>query len=316
MADTSPTPISSNSSAQIRQQYLQTKNNSNNIAQILESQNKEERSGLKGIEVRSRAPNLGKDDFLQLLVTQLSYQDPTSPIKDQQFIAQMAQFSSLEQMQNMTSALKKLSARQASHLIGKEVQGLDFVSGESVSGTVQSVFYDQQGSAFLKVRGRSIALSQLESIGPGVQPLGATQSRASTVERVPLNTTPQQPRASTLERAPFNTTQARAVNTLDRAPLDAATTPRHSRASALEQVSAGIATQANKALWKAPAGAEMTGPRTGTWIKDAENTQNIRNMQNTREPRAMGTETSPKNGYSERAQGQPVHGTQNTRVPQ
>ena len=45
------------------------------------------------------AKNLGKDEFLNLLVTQLQYQDPLNPSSDTEFIAQMAQFSSLEQMQ-------------------------------------------------------------------------------------------------------------------------------------------------------------------------------------------------------------------------
>ena len=55
---------------------------------------------------------LGKDAFLKLLVTQLQNQDPTSPMDDKEFIAQMAQFSSLEQMQNMTKAMEDLLASQ------------------------------------------------------------------------------------------------------------------------------------------------------------------------------------------------------------
>ena len=55
---------------------------------------------------------LGKDAFLQILITQLQNQDPTSPMDDREFIAQMAQFSSLEQMQNMTKAMENLLASQ------------------------------------------------------------------------------------------------------------------------------------------------------------------------------------------------------------
>lgn len=72
---------------------------------------------------------LGKDAFLQILIAQLQNQDPTSPMDDKEFIAQMAQFSSLEQMQNMTKAMETLVASQQqtqmmsySNFIGKEVK--------------------------------------------------------------------------------------------------------------------------------------------------------------------------------------------------
>jgi flagellar basal-body rod modification protein FlgD len=72
---------------------------------------------------------LGKDAFLKILITQLQNQDPTSPMDDREFIAQMAQFSSLEQMQNMTQAMENLlSSQQETQLmsytnfVGKEVK--------------------------------------------------------------------------------------------------------------------------------------------------------------------------------------------------
>lgn len=69
--------------------------------------------------------NLGKDDFLKLLITQLKYQDPTKPMEDKAFIAQMAQFSSLEQMQQMnttmTSLQKGFLVNQTLSLLGKTV---------------------------------------------------------------------------------------------------------------------------------------------------------------------------------------------------
>jgi len=50
---------------------------------------------------------MGKDDFLQLLVTQLSHQDPMNPMDGQEFAAQLAQFSSLEQLSNMNETLNQ-----------------------------------------------------------------------------------------------------------------------------------------------------------------------------------------------------------------
>lgn len=78
---------------------------------------------------------LGKDDFLKMLVTQLRYQDPLQPMEDKEFIAQMAQFSSLEQMQNMNTAM---ITTQATNLIGKEIHWLDD-QGNEQSGVVSAV---------------------------------------------------------------------------------------------------------------------------------------------------------------------------------
>ena len=56
----------------------------------------------------NRADAMGKDAFLKLLVTQLQHQDPTKPQADGEFIAQLAQFSSLEQLTSMQATLQKI----------------------------------------------------------------------------------------------------------------------------------------------------------------------------------------------------------------
>ncbi|KGM42634.1 Flagellar basal-body rod modification protein FlgD [Olavius algarvensis spirochete endosymbiont] len=85
---------------------------------------------------RTTKQELGKDDFLQILITQLQHQDPTKPMEDREFIAQMAQFSSLEQMTNMNRQFAELSAALKSslvmNLLGKEVeihQGEEYIRG-------------------------------------------------------------------------------------------------------------------------------------------------------------------------------------------
>jgi len=53
---------------------------------------------------------IGRDAFLNLLVTQLQHQDPTQPMADGEFLAQLAQFSSLEQLQQMNQSLTQIAA--------------------------------------------------------------------------------------------------------------------------------------------------------------------------------------------------------------
>lgn len=109
-------------------------------------------------------PGLGKDDFLKILLTQLTNQNPAEPMEDKQFIAQMAQFSTLEQMTNLSSEFGKvanmLASGQAMSLLGRTVQVLD---GETpVRGTVEAV----SGGQFpqLLVNGMYYDYEQLQQV--------------------------------------------------------------------------------------------------------------------------------------------------------
>ncbi|HWQ71483.1 MAG TPA: flagellar hook capping FlgD N-terminal domain-containing protein [Desulfitobacteriaceae bacterium] len=98
---------------------------------------------------------LGKDDFLKLLIAELKNQDPLNAVDDKDFIAQMAQFSSLEQMNNMTESVNNLATTmyslysqslltQGAALIGKQVVGEDD-EGNSTQGIVDSVKWSNIG---------------------------------------------------------------------------------------------------------------------------------------------------------------------------
>ena len=102
---------------------------------------------------------LGKDDFLQLLVTQLQHQDPLAPMEDKDFIAQMAQFTSLEQMKNMNNAVQ---VTQATSYIGKQVTW-DDEKGVQQTGIVKSVRI-ANGEPKIVVGDQSLALDKITSV--------------------------------------------------------------------------------------------------------------------------------------------------------
>ena len=120
----------------------------------------------------SRIPvqTLGQDDFLKLLVTQLSSQDPLNPTSDTDFIAQMAQFSSLEQSKALANNMANL---QANSLLGRVVDvKTDDLTAEGIVNAVQIT----SGSPQLLVNGNLYDLSQVVSVmpAPASQPVKST----------------------------------------------------------------------------------------------------------------------------------------------
>ncbi len=113
---------------------------------------------------RTASQELGKDDFLKLLLTQLSNQDPTRPMENTEFIAQMAQFSSLEQMTNMSTEFAKLanmlSSNEAVSLLGKNVT---ISTGDtSVNGVVEAVTRGEDPQ--VEVNGMLYSMDQIKSV--------------------------------------------------------------------------------------------------------------------------------------------------------
>ena len=92
-------------------------------------------------EGRIASHELGKDDFLKLLMAQMTNQDPTSPMENTEFIAQMAQFSSLEQMTNMSQNFDKMAAMmnssEAQSMLGRTVQ-IDLGAEQTTTGVVEA----------------------------------------------------------------------------------------------------------------------------------------------------------------------------------
>jgi flagellar basal-body rod modification protein FlgD len=114
--------------------------------------------------VRKSNTGLDRNDFLKILITQLSHQDPTQPVEDKEFIAQMAQFSSLEQITNMNEGLSKVAdlvARsQALNLLGSAV---DIADGDAkVSGIVDAVTAGDYPQ--ILVNGKYYDFSQVQKI--------------------------------------------------------------------------------------------------------------------------------------------------------
>ncbi|MFD2670099.1 flagellar hook capping FlgD N-terminal domain-containing protein [Marinicrinis sediminis] len=120
-------------------------------------------------KLREPKSTLGKDEFLQILVSQLANQDPMQPLQDREFIAQMAQFSSVEQIMNMSEELGKLrqSMGISSDLIGKEISYTSWNQSEMAeevkSGVVEGITM-RQGLQYANVNGQDIPLESIVKI--------------------------------------------------------------------------------------------------------------------------------------------------------
>ncbi|WP_276840662.1 flagellar hook capping FlgD N-terminal domain-containing protein [Anaerovibrio lipolyticus] len=142
--------------------------------------------GVKASEV-GKKNELDKDAFLSLLVTQMQYQDPLSPMDNTEYLAQLAQYSSLEQMTNVASKLgdvyslvenidSSVLVGQLSSMIGKDIQWTSSDGKTFYEGTVSGVSVtDGKTSVIATVKGpdgsdmsTKVEIANITRVGKGV----------------------------------------------------------------------------------------------------------------------------------------------------
>jgi flagellar basal-body rod modification protein FlgD len=110
----------------------------------------------------SSAFGLGKDDFFKLFLSQLANQDPMNPVDNKTFIDQLAQFSMIDTLQSVKTALEGTQLAQASNMLGKEIQGVD-IAGKAITGVVDHVL-QVDGKLLLKIGDRAVSPDSVDSV--------------------------------------------------------------------------------------------------------------------------------------------------------
>ena len=130
---------------------------------------------------------LGADDFMKLLTTQLTSQDPMNPMKDTEFISQMANFTSLEQMRTLSKSFETFTSDQkmsaAPAFLGRNVT-VKNASGD-ITGIVEAITL-QNGKPAITINGKSYDTNLITGIAmppPAMVPMTSTE--ASTVTQNP-----------------------------------------------------------------------------------------------------------------------------------
>jgi flagellar basal-body rod modification protein FlgD len=113
--------------------------------------------------------SLGKDEFLKILVAQIRSQNPLEPMGDTEFIAQMAQFSALEQMMNIADAMNRLSGSLGlwSSMIGKTIGWYDVKDDDTVevfTGIVDAIVV-RNGKLYAVSGNREVPVEDIVSVG-------------------------------------------------------------------------------------------------------------------------------------------------------
>lgn len=115
--------------------------------------------------VKQSSSSVSSQDFLQLMTMQLQYQDPMSPMDNSEMLAQEAQFSTLEQMENLSSSFAKFSnVFQANSFLGQTVEVT--VEGKTTTGKVDFVDYSDSAGASININGKNYPLDAITKVYP------------------------------------------------------------------------------------------------------------------------------------------------------
>lgn len=107
---------------------------------------------------------IDKNGFLKILAAQLQSQDPTNPTSNTEFIAQLTQFNSLEQLQSMSDSLAAMALMQSAALIGKNAVAQS--GGVNIEGRVESIII-KNSIPYAEIGGNSIPVSSITRIHEG-----------------------------------------------------------------------------------------------------------------------------------------------------
>jgi flagellar basal-body rod modification protein FlgD len=133
---------------------------------------------------------MGKEQFLQLLVAQLKHQDPLTPMDNAEYLGQLTQFSSMEQLMNIYQEISSLrqDIGSASSLIGKEVTWNEYDSSGQVvqkKGIVDSII-SSDGLLYVEVGGKRVGLDYINQIS-AVKTETSSTSEQATNEQTPAD---------------------------------------------------------------------------------------------------------------------------------
>jgi flagellar basal-body rod modification protein FlgD len=122
---------------------------------------------------------LGKDDFFKLFLAQLKNQDPTQPMDDKEFLAQLAQFTMIDTLEQVKSSLAGTQLAQASALIGDQVIGTD-TQGLPANGIVDRIVQDATGIMLVLEGGQLVEPDMVTQVLSGTPSTSTGDSTATT----------------------------------------------------------------------------------------------------------------------------------------